>query len=80
MKMRINAHDSSILLLVAGGEQEKSRPFSPETVQSILLRAADCIIASYIRPVCPAAFRSDATPAKDSVLCTCARDQTHTDT
>src|ERR1017187_3002071 len=34
-------------------------------------------ITSSIRPVCPAAFRTDATPAKESVPCTCGRDRTH---
>src|ERR1019366_5010606 len=37
-------------------------------------------ITSSIRPLYPAAFRTDATPAKESVPCTFDRDQTHTDT
>src|ERR1035438_3769510 len=39
-----------------------------------------CIITSSIRQLYPAAFRTDATPAKESVPCTFDRDQTHTDT
>src|ERR1039457_4277437 len=37
-------------------------------------------ITSSIRPLYPAAFRTDATPAKESVPCTCDHDQTHIDT
>src|ERR1017187_701303 len=58
---------------------QESAPNAPKPCSNEGCKYA-CIITSSIRPVCPAAFRTDATRAKDLVPCTCDRDQTHTDT